>query len=376
MRIGLMAMAAMLAAGPALADVKAGVDAWARGDYRRAVEEWRDAAVAGDADAQFNLGQAYKLGRGVPVDPQMAESWFRKAALQGHEQAQDNYGLALFQGGRKADAVPWLEKSAARDEPRTQLVLGTMLFNGDGVARDYPRAYALMTRAAASRPPSPGRPGTDGLQSARETLQQMDGYISPRDRERGVALAQQYADTAQTRPAATPGDLRVTESGPRAVETAAVPPSRTPADRPRPGTRPPRATPPARVAAGETVIDRSANGNVTTTRDSRGNLAVHVSNDRIQPAPRPAPPAVRPTPAPAPAAAARSGAWRVQLGAFRDRGNAEALWNRLRAKLPGASPAYVAAGGVTRLQATGFASKAAAQAACARSGTACNVVAP
>ena len=194
MRVGWMALAA-IAATPAAADVKAGVDAWTQGEYRKAVEEWRGPAIAGDADAQFNLGQAYKLGRGVPVDPALAESWFRKAALQGHEQAQDNYGLALFQAGRKTDAVAWLEKSAARDEPRTELVLGTMLFNGDGLPRDYARAYALMTRAAAPRP------GTDGLASARETLQQMDGYITPVDRQRGVALAQQYASAAAARPA-------------------------------------------------------------------------------------------------------------------------------------------------------------------------------
>ena len=60
--------ALLLAAVPALADVKAGVDAWERGDYPAAVAEWRPLAVGGDPDAQFNLGQAYKLGRGVPVD--------------------------------------------------------------------------------------------------------------------------------------------------------------------------------------------------------------------------------------------------------------------------------------------------------------------
>ena len=55
-------------AAPARADVKAGVDAWQAGNYPAAVAEWRPLAIAGDADAQFNLGQAYKLGRGVPAD--------------------------------------------------------------------------------------------------------------------------------------------------------------------------------------------------------------------------------------------------------------------------------------------------------------------
>ena len=317
MRFRLLA-ASLLLAAPALADVKAGVDAWARGDYRRAVEEWRGPAVAGDADAQFNLGQAYKLGRGVPVDPQMAESWFGKAAKQGHPQAEDNYALALFQAGRRTEALPWLAKSTARDEPRTELVLGTMLFNGDGVPRDYVRAYALMTRAATPRP------GMAELTSARETLAQMDNYISPQDRERGVAMAQQIALAATSQPPAT-GPTRVTEAAPRpdTIRPADTPPSRTPADRPQP-PRVARATPP----------------------------------------PQP----VRTVPAP--------GAYRIQLGAFRDRANAESLWGRVRGKLPGSQPIYTATGGVTRLQATGFATRTMAQAACGKVGGGCIVVAP
>ena len=100
------------------ADVKAGVDAWTRGDFKRAVDEWRPLAVAGDADAQFNLGQAYKLGHGVPLDPSLAKSWFLKAANQGHLQAGENYGLALFEDGKKAEAAPWLEKAVVQGQPR------------------------------------------------------------------------------------------------------------------------------------------------------------------------------------------------------------------------------------------------------------------
>lgn len=346
MRYWLILGAALAVAAPALADVKAGVDAWSAGDFRKAVSEWRGPAVAGDADAQFNLGQAYKLGRGVPVDPALAESWFRKAALQGHVQAQDNYGLALFQSDRKAEALPWLEKSVARGEPRAQLVLGTMLFNGDGgVARDYPRAYALLSRAAAA-----------GLPSATQTLAQMDAYITPADRERGTALAQTYALQAIYRPA--PGAMQVADTPTRAVEPiAVVTPTPTPAPTPTP-------TP----------------------------TSVAIKSGKPLKAPRPAPrpdaqPAKVATAAPPVAAqttprsattasiAARGG-WKAQLGAFRDRANAEALWAKVRGRLGGATPAYVVAGGITRLQATGFASKAEAQRACGAAGVACVVVAP
>jgi TPR repeat protein len=126
--LGLFIAASALALTPAFADVKAGVDAWSRGDYRKAVEEWRPAAIAGDADAQFNLGQAYKLGRGVPVDMAMAESWYRKAALQGQIEAEANYGLILFQNGKRAEALPWLNKAVAGGAPRAPHGVGPPRF--------------------------------------------------------------------------------------------------------------------------------------------------------------------------------------------------------------------------------------------------------
>ncbi|WP_375391071.1 SPOR domain-containing protein [uncultured Sphingomonas sp.] len=323
MRYGLLiasAVAAVVAAS-AGADVKAGVDAWTRGDFRKAVEEWRGPAIAGDPDAQFNLGQAYKLGRGVPVDPALAESWFRKAALQGHEQAQDNYGLALFQEGRRQEAMPWLEKSAARDERRAELVLGTMLFNGDGgAARDYPRAYALVTRASQQ-----------GLPSASETLTQMDGYVTAADREHGTALARQYAARAPLRPGG--------------ATVAATPPGEGPG---RPSH--PLPTPRAGTAARPPAAPVKA-----------------VAATSVAPAPT--------TPKPL-AAGAAAGGWKAQLGAFRDRGNAEALWNRVGGKLGAATPSYPDAGGITRLVATGFPSKAAAQSACTRARLTCIVTGP
>ena len=75
------AMLAVAIAAPLPAQsVKAGIDAWQRADYPRAVAIWRPLAEGGDADAQFNLGQAYRLGRGVPLDLAAAKIWFERAA--------------------------------------------------------------------------------------------------------------------------------------------------------------------------------------------------------------------------------------------------------------------------------------------------------
>lgn len=201
MSIGLTLILALAAASPQTAPqpvVKQGVEAWERGDFTGAVAKWREPAIAGDADAQFNLGQAYKLGRGVTADLKQAEDWYRRAAAQGHMQAQDNYGLLLYQNGKRAEAMPLLKASADRDEPRAQYVYGTELFNGELAPKDWVRAYAMMTRASAA-----------GIPRASESLAQMDRYIPAPDRQKGIELARiwdkqrpQLASAAPVKPAA------------------------------------------------------------------------------------------------------------------------------------------------------------------------------
>ena len=171
--------AVLLAAAPASADVKSGVDRWMRGDYAGAIAEWRPLADRGDADAQFNLGQAYKLGRGVTANSALAQSWYEKAAKQGHEQAQVNVGLLLYNGGRRQEAMPWIRKAADLGDPRAQYILGTELFNGDLVGKDWPRAYALMLKAADG-----------GVPPAADNLKAMERFIPAEQRRQGALLAQ------------------------------------------------------------------------------------------------------------------------------------------------------------------------------------------
>lgn len=345
------ALVAAKSAPTVTATVKDGVDAWSRGDYAAALKIWRPQAIAGDADAQFNMGQAYKLGRGVPADLRQAEDWYRKAALQGHLQAEDNFGLVMFQNGDRQKALPWIQKSAERGEPRAQYLLGTALFNGDMLTKDWVRAYALMTRASAS-----------GLAPASASLAQMDRFIPLDQRQRGLALARDMELTAM-RPAIPQGPA-TRPAPPRPVQTTAVVrPVDLPPSLPGPGPVEPGADfdPP------EAPIERPQPRPV------------------VRPAPRPvavtppAPPAVRPAPRPAPVTGK---GWRVQLGAFGEEGRARALFNQLEASVPGLSelqPFLVKAGAVTRLQAGPLASAAAAEKICGAvraKGNACLTVAP
>jgi TPR repeat protein len=55
-------------------------------DYRKVIwlHQTTQAAEQGHPDAQFNLGDAFLVGYGVPQDQEKAIEWFTKAANQGH----------------------------------------------------------------------------------------------------------------------------------------------------------------------------------------------------------------------------------------------------------------------------------------------------
>ena len=295
------AVAGFAAAPLAAQSVKAGIEAWQRSDYAAAVAIWRPLAEKGDADAAFNLGQAYRLGRGVATNLGAAQTWFERAAQKGHVDAQATLGLLLFQNGNQAEGLKWLKQAAEQGEARALLVYGTALFNGDNVTQDPILGYAYVSRAAAQ-----------GLAPARDTLAQLDKLLPVEDRKKGVAIAQAKAKAAP--PPASKAAKPAPKAATKPVETA-------------------RAAPPAKPAA-----------SAATPK--------HVS-------------------------VAAGGHWRIQLGAFSQRGSAEALYKRLSANeaLSGRQPYYVPAGAVTRLQVGPFESRAAAQAACTALKQACFPVA-
>src|SRR5215467_1923688 len=115
-------IALLLSAPISAQSVKAGIDAWQRSDYSGAVAIWRPLAEKGDADAEFNLGQAYRLGRGVPTNLAAAKTWFERSANQGHVDAETTLGLLLFQNGEQSEGLNWLKRAALQGEPRALLV--------------------------------------------------------------------------------------------------------------------------------------------------------------------------------------------------------------------------------------------------------------
>lgn len=329
------AVAAALAV-PALADVKSGVEAWEAGDYTLAVSQWQGPARAGDADALFNLAQAYRLGRGVEADSARARALYAEAAAKGHLKAADNYGLLLFQEGEQEKAMPLVRAAAERGDPRAQYVLGLAHFNGDYAARDWVRAYALMTLANGA-----------GLPQAAGALGQMDQYIPMNQRQQAQSLARRIDEESESRrtSALASADLAMRPAMPEPRPAVRAVANATPTPAPAPVAAP--APAPAPIPAVARVVT---------------------------PAPQPALAATRMAAAPA----AGGGSWRVQLGAFGVPANADRLWGQLAGNpaLAGTRKALVTGGRITRLQAVGFASKAAAERACGalqKQGQACLV---
>jgi len=364
---------AALATAPLNADVKRGVDAWSAGDFQTAVTEWQGPADGGDADALFNLAQAYRLGRGVDADINQARDLYAQAAQKGHVKAADNYGLLLFQQGEQKEAMPLIRAAADRGDPRAQYVLGLAHFNADYAERDWVRAYALLTLAQGA-----------GLPQAVGALSQMDNYVPMNQRQEAQILARQLEEDAGKRRAAELAALDL-ESMRTPVSVQAAASATTSTSPPKPSLT----TPAPRPAVVATPSSQSVSQPARQSARVPARVAQAAPSTTLTPVSRYTPSASRAVPvaasAKAPAAGsratARNGSWGVQLGAFGIASNAERLWNKLSGNpaLVGTHKALVPGGNITRLRAVGYASRAEASSACAklkRQGQACIVARP
>ena len=409
------------APAPPPPSVRAGVDLWRAGDWAGAVANWQPFAAAGDADAMFNMGQAYKLGRSVPLDKAIARDWYRKAATKGHLPAQANLGILLFQAGEKAEAAQWLKSAADRGEMRAQYVLGVAHWNGDGVPRSLPLAYAYLARSSAQ-----------GLSEATGALNNLTRTISPVERANGWAIATSLSAGKGVPPAyvAAAKPMTVAELNRATLEAV---------QRPLPATQPPTAVPPPIVASPPVTRTPAVTAPPAAAEPVRTPAPAPVApppkpvaaaTTIVAPAPKPPaitapppsvamPPAVeRPAapevrtvelppakpvvvaevvkappiaqaepekPAEKPKAAATKPAepppgWRVQLGAFGKQAQAETAWNEIKTKqkaaVGAAKPIYAPGTSIIKLQMGPYKTRDAAKDACAKlafAGRACFV---
>lgn len=194
MTVGTSLWAAALALwgmGSAWADFETGVKAYEAGAYEDAYKAWSEAAAAGDARSQWNLGNLYlagqgmekrdaeaaaenyraaarqgfaeaqvslatlyRVGEGVPRDLRKATDWLYSAAVQGHPLAMVDLADIFLEGVEDwvnptpGHALDWYRLAGLQQVAIAQVKLGQMYFYGLGTQPDRSYAYAWLTAAA------------------------------------------------------------------------------------------------------------------------------------------------------------------------------------------------------------------------------------
>ena len=108
---------------------------------------FREKAEAGDAAAQWWLGASYQYGVGAEKNHRRALHWYRLAARQGSQPAQDML-QALSGQARERQLEQQLLEHAEQGDAQAQYEVGRRFWNGDGVDQDHKQAADWFDRAA------------------------------------------------------------------------------------------------------------------------------------------------------------------------------------------------------------------------------------
>lgn len=140
----------LLLSGPGLAqaDLLAGIEAYELRDKTRAEKLLRPLAEAGSPVAQFYMAEIYRFGK-----PLYAAEWYRKAAEQGHAQAQLRVGDYYSDGEAglpkdKVQSAYWYRKAADQGNQKAENLIGEAYDQGRGVPQDHRQANSWFRKAA------------------------------------------------------------------------------------------------------------------------------------------------------------------------------------------------------------------------------------
>jgi TPR repeat protein len=119
-------------------------------------------AEVGDAEAQYQVGYAYRRGNphyGVVINLEHAFKWFERATAKGHSNAQFNLGL-MYQWGEFVTkneetglnhiqtALSWLKTAADAGNSVAQCNIGVCHIYGYGVDKDEKQAFKWLKQSA------------------------------------------------------------------------------------------------------------------------------------------------------------------------------------------------------------------------------------
>lgn len=146
------------------------------------LDELHRKAYAGDADAQYALGNVYHYGAGVPRQLPLAMRWYLRAAAQGQRDAQINLGLMFLQDlpqagmqRNPAQARYWFRRAAEAGDAQAMFYLARAVLE-HGASAERSEAIEWLERACRAGHASactelglafaPGQPDADPRRAA------------------------------------------------------------------------------------------------------------------------------------------------------------------------------------------------------------------
>jgi hypothetical protein len=138
-------------------DYESGINQ-ARKDPVQAARWYREAALAGNLEAQHRLARLIARGApGLTADGVAAIKLLKDSADKGYAPSQNEYGMRLQNGdGVAADpaaAAAMFQKAADQNDVSAQVNLGLLYVKGLGVPQDFAAAFKLFDAAAVSGDP-------------------------------------------------------------------------------------------------------------------------------------------------------------------------------------------------------------------------------
>ena len=114
-----------------------------------------EAAEQGYSEAQYNLGNRYRQGKGVPEDYTEALKWYHKAAGQGHAHAQHNlasmHRIGIGVPRNDIEAYAWYSVAAATGHRYAKKSLAKAQLTPEQLATAEERAAELTEQINANK---------------------------------------------------------------------------------------------------------------------------------------------------------------------------------------------------------------------------------
>ena len=119
-------------------------------DWEKSLEWYEKSAEKGFLKAAWTLSQIYEWEQDGLEDKEKARYWCRKAAELGYVDAQAKLGYDLAHEGQHEEAVIWYEKAAEQGHPESKANLGYCYLYGNGVKKDKKKARELILNSGMS----------------------------------------------------------------------------------------------------------------------------------------------------------------------------------------------------------------------------------